>query len=84
MRVRGYRLNSLALSPSPSPLSLASISLRLSSLSLSHILPLAVNRPGKDNHFLADRQTLKLLLNDLNLAFMSGLAGSQESYLIGD
>lgn len=42
------------------------------------------DRPGKDNYFFAKGQTLEVLLNDLNLAFVGGLVGSQESYLIGD
>jgi len=40
--------------------------------------------PGKDNHFFAKGQTLKVLVDDLDLTFVSGLAGSEISYLIGD
>jgi len=40
------------------------------------------DRPGKDNHFFAIGQTLKLLLNDPNLAFVGGFVGSQESYFV--
>jgi hypothetical protein len=42
------------------------------------------DRPGKDDYFFAKGQTLEVLLNDLNLAFVGGLVGSQDSYLIGD